>query len=70
MAHHDPFFAGSTSDAPAQTRQHYTGRDHDHLNSMRLPDLRALADTLGLEPTGRRDVLIDRIRAHQQRSTS
>jgi len=37
---------------------------------MRLPDLRAMANTLGLDSTGKRDDLIDRIRDHQQHLSS
>lgn len=69
MADHDPFFADDTpeqGDGGVQPRGHFNGTDHDHLGSMRLPDLRAMADTLGLDSTGKRDVLIGRIRDHQQ----
>lgn len=73
MNHHDPFRAQRPAGGDKPAASSGTGGEaeqHDHLNSMRLPDLRALAESLGIDSTGKRGELIGRIRAHQTGASS
>lgn len=68
MSHHDPFRPASAWGDSTDTDTDSESRDDqgpDHLSQMRLPDLRAMAESLGLDSTGKRSELIERIREHQ-----
>lgn len=65
MSHHDPFSPADSGGDTSPSGNDTESVPQDHLNSMRVPDLRALATSLGLDDTGSREKLIKRVRAHQ-----
>lgn len=55
---------GRVAPEPVAPREQH--HEHsDDLAEMRLPALRLLAESLGLDPTGRRGEVIERVQRHQ-----